>query len=203
MSKWIRASVFCATIPLGLGLAIFLAWLICRLCSSTVAVGLMTAGLFLIPVGSLSVLVGLACLVFYLYRSARSASVPPRTLRRHGLVVGGMLLANFPVAIGLTVAGIAIDTMYTVTIINDSGRPVQTCRIVGGGVDIDFGTVPAGQKGRKRFWIRRDGELELRAQHGQMQLRETIDGYVTHNMDGCTDVTISPGGKVQVEHVRP
>ena len=193
--RWLRVSVVCGATPLVVGTGIFLAWFITRW------TWLAAAGLITIYAGLVLFTVGTVCLGVYVVRSLRSASGRSRDVALRAVGAATILLANFPAAAGIFWAALLIETQYRVAVTNNSPAAVDSFRVTGGGVDIDFGTIEPHATVTRRFHIQHDGQLVFRMVHMGRPTRGCIDGYVTNNLGGDARVTIGPAGQVEVrEH---
>lgn len=187
-----RIALFCGAAPLLLGISIFLLWVLTRWN------GLMLAGFLTLFVGAFLFLVGVAALALSWRQAQRREDVSRRRVWLSTIGGAGLLLSNFAVVGGISVAAIAIHTSYTVKIRNTSQQAINEVRISGGGCDISFGSIPPGGSVQKRFRIQQDGELAFSAVRGQARLNSIIDDYVTGNMGGDTTVTIKPDGSISI-----
>ena len=193
MKWWLRAAIFCGAAPMTVGVGVFLVWL---------AVGaswLPVVGLVTLSVGPVVVAAGTACLLIYVVARCKVSQEP----RGRGWWLGqvgvlGLLLANFPVAAAVLKAALPFETEYLVTIHNTSPIVAQSVTVTGGGVEIDFGDIPAGEWARQGFHIRHDGQLTLAAVLADQPVEAVIDEYVTNGLGANKLVTIGPGGKVSV-----
>lgn len=132
-----RIALFCGAIPLACGTFIFVLWLVTRWD------WLMAAGLATIIGGVFVFLIGTIALACYHELAVRSPEVTPRQLRFRTLAAVGLLLSNFPIAVGYAASANAVKTCYTVAIHNRSRQPLDHVRVIGGGCDLDFGTIEA------------------------------------------------------------
>ncbi len=182
-----RVALWCGALPLVVGVSIFVLWVITRWDS------LMLAGIFTLFGGLAFFAAGAIALSRFCWLGLRAPDLPRRRLWLRTIACGALLLSNFPVAGGIVVAADVIETCYTVVVRNGSASPLDDVRVVGGGCDVSFGSIPPGDAVRRHFWIQCDGHLELRA----VGLPDhAIRGYVT-NGQGChTIVTVHPDGAV-------
>ncbi len=194
MNRAYQIALACGLVPLVVGTSIFVLWLVTRW-NWLIPTGMLTIAAGMVVVGT-----GLVALLRYVWISRDDASVKPRRRRLATLLCAALLLVNFPAAAGITVAAIAIETSYTVIVHNATDRPLQNVHVVGGGRDIDLGTIGPRGSARRRFWIKHDGILELSAMSGAHPLSEQIDGYVTSGMGGRTTVTVGRDAKVTIQH---
>ncbi len=192
MSRAYRVALICGAFPLFVGISIFMLWLITRWD------WLMGAGLFALWGGIAIFLIGVLALARFYWLASRVPNLPRRRLRRSTLACAGLLLLNFPVACGISVAAIAIETRYTVVIHNASRQPLENARVFGGGCDAFVGSIPPGGTVQGSFWIQHDGQLEFRALSGTISHTKTINSYVTPNTGGHTIVTINRDGTISV-----
>ncbi len=186
MNRSYRVALICGAFPLLIGISIFTFWLITRWS------WLELAGIYTLYGGAAIFLVGVFALARYCWLAFRTPNIPRRHLWFSTLACAGLLLLNFPVAGGITVAAIAIETRYTVVVHNASDQSLESVRVFGGGCDEPFGTIPPGGIVRQSFWIEHDGELKFSA----ISYAKIIDGYVTHGSGGHTTVTINSDGTI-------
>lgn len=196
MNRSYRVALFCGAFPLLVGVSIFVLWLVTRWN------WLMVAGIGTLYGGVAIVLVGVVALVRFYWLATRAPGLPSRQLWRSTVACSGLLLVNFPVALGITVASVAIATRYTVVIHNGSQQPLTNARVFGGGFDHTWSSIPPGGTVQESFWVEGDDTLEFRAVSGTAVHAETIDDYVTSSMGGHTTVTINPDGTVSVSNSR-
>jgi hypothetical protein len=196
MTREYRISLWCGALPLAWGASIFALWYLTR-------AGFLTeAGLVTLAGGCLLFVVGMINLWRHLLWEYRLGIVSRRRLLRQGLLSGGLLLSNFPAAVAIIVAAVSVATAYTVRVQNQSGQVVSDCRVTGGGVTEELGTLRAGEPAVRRVWFSTDGTLGFEARLGHQSLDGTIEGYVTSSLGGDTTVTIQPNGSIAVNRRR-
>lgn len=187
-----RVAWLCGAVPLFLGTAIFLLWLIVRWDWLVIAGGVVLfAG---VPV----VVVGFGALARFWWVTSRTPNVSPRRLRVATLASAGLLLTNFPVAAVIVWAALAIDTRYTVVVHNASQVQLDRVRVFGGGCDASYGSLPPGATASRSFWIRGDGVIVLRASSGDDGLEQSISSYVTVGGGGHLTVTVEQDKRIAV-----
>ena len=186
----LRTAWAAGTVPILVGTAIFIMWLIFRTNE------LMFAGVVTIYAGLCSVFFGVICLAIHLRRNWLSSEVPGHRLAWQAIAVIGLFLANF-VAAGCFVFGAAlIETRYHLSITNQSNETLQAAHVEGGGVSILFGDIVPGQTVKRAFWIDGEGELVLTATLGERKVVAVVDGYVTDCMGNDAKVTVEASGEV-------
>lgn len=185
MNRTLRIAFWCGAAPLALGVAIFLLWLLAGW------TWLMVAGGCVLVAGPFVVLVGFAALWrdWWMDRSAR-----PDT-RRHSwrplVLVAALLLSNFPVAGGIVVAAIAIESRYTIVVVNQSGKTLDDVVLEGGGRVVRFDAIPAGTSASRIVWFSHDDEeLDFRAISGATPVAGTVQEYVTGSLGGRLTITV-------------
>lgn len=189
-----RLALICGALPLVVGIGIFLLWLV------TDWNGLRIAGIVMIYGGLVIFALGAGALARFWWLTFRPNELPPdwprRRVRRSTTLCALLLLSNFPMAGGIIVAAIALDTRFAVVIHNNSQQPLESVRVSGGGCDISFGSIPPGGVARRSFWIHTDGELVFQATSGTTSHKEIIAGYVTNGMGGSATVTVNANGTI-------
>jgi hypothetical protein len=174
------------TIPLIVGSAIYFAFRATRLD------WLPIAGYFSILAGLAFFVVGIACLIAYAYRQR---GVDGRTL-----LVGLLLLFNFPAAAFYALSGFALITQYVVTVVNESDATIDDFVVDGPGVQVELGPIQVGESKQCRVFFDADGTLMFNARQQQLRFDGEIEGYVTGNLGGMATVRIKPGGNFTVLH---
>jgi hypothetical protein len=190
-------ATICGAMPLLLGTAIFVAWLVARWN------WLMIAGAVVLYGGLAVVAAGVTSLALSCWMAFRTPGVPRRRVWASTLSCGGLLLANFLAAGGIIWVVIAIATRYTVVVHNSSQQRLDSVRVFGGGCDASYGFLPPGATARRSFWIRQDGVLVFRASSGEDALEQTIDDYVTTNSGGHVRITVKPDQTIAVSRTAP
>ena len=192
-----RIASICGAMPLLLGTAIFVAWLVARWN------WLMIAGAVVLYGGLAVVAAGVIALALSCRMAFRTPGVPRRRVWVSTLSCAGLLLANFLTAGGIISAVIAMATRYTVVVHNTSQRRLDSVRVFGGGCDASYGSLLPGATARRSFWIRQDGVLVFRASGGEDALEQTIDDYVTNNLGGHVRITVQPDQTISVTRGAP
>ncbi|MGW8257748.1 MAG: hypothetical protein ACWGMZ_09715 [Thermoguttaceae bacterium] len=192
MNRAYRVALACGVLPLLVGVSIFLLWV------STGWQWLVVAGIVTLCGGVAIFLVGIIALTWYCWLALHTLDISKRRTWLSTFACAGLLLSNFPVAGGIIVAAIAIETRYTVVVHNTLQQPLDDVRVFGGGCEVTFGAISPGGVVRRSFWIHQDGTLEFRAVSNATTYAQTIDGYVTNGMGGYTTVTVKPDGTVSV-----
>ena len=194
MNHAYRLALTCGAVPLLLGVSIFFLWVITRWD------WLMMAGVATLYAGVAAFFIGAFALACFCWLASRSADLPRRRNSNRVLACGLLLVSNFPVAVGIVAAAIAIETCYVVIVQNNSQQVLSGIRLSGGGCEAEIGTIPPGGAARRSFWIQDDGSLEFRALQGNSALTHTIDPYVCGGMGGHTTVIISPDESISVHN---
>jgi hypothetical protein len=102
----LRAAMYCALVPLCLGVADFLAWL------PTHWIPLAFAGFWVILLGLVMFVIGGICLLAYLVAELLAGREPVRTVIGRVGAVAFLLLINFPIAWAIILAVRAIDPRF-------------------------------------------------------------------------------------------
>ncbi|HEY3393934.1 MAG TPA: hypothetical protein VGK58_14575 [Lacipirellulaceae bacterium] len=182
----LQTAIVCGVIPLTIGSAIYFGFRITRLD------WLAIAGYFTILAGLGFFAVGITCLVAYAYRQD---GLDGRTV-----LVGLLLLSNFPAAAFYALSAIALITQYTVQVVNESGAKIDSFVVEGPGVRVELGPIQVGEIKRTRVFFDDDGTATFTARQQQTRFDGEIDDYVSRNMGGEAIVQIEPGGNFVVLH---
>lgn len=192
MNPLLRVAWISGSVPILVGTAIFILWLIFR------TENLMAAGLFTIFAGLFCVVVGLVCLASYVWSNWHSPVIPRRRLKWQAAAMIALFIANFLAAGGYVSGAIKIQTRYSLSITNQGKEILRGARVDGGGIGVQYGDIAPGQTVQRGFWIEQDGSLVLTATQGGKKVEATVDGYVTASMGGDTDVKVDGAGEVLV-----
>ena len=114
------------------------------------------------------------------------------------ILAAAVILSNIPIAAILIYGFVAIESCYTVNIINISESNIKNIKIFGGGCQKEVETIPPGGNARLHFWFKRDGDLKLSILGRNSGSETIIDGYVTNSMGGYKNVNIGQGFVVTV-----
>ena len=185
-----------ALFPLVIGIAIFVLWLPTRVA------GLMIAGLITIYAGLVSVGIALLILIDAWWLARMSGRDWPTRYWPNCRITLACIVLNFPVAFGLAVTAVTIESSNRVTVYNHTDRPLEDVRVSGGGCDETLGTIAPGSRSSVWFWVKDDGVLVLHATQGSKKHEETLVDYVSRDCGGTTNVTFGRDGKMVVDHRR-
>lgn len=184
MRPTLLTPLICALLPLSMGSMIFLAWLFLHW---PIFEGL---GLLTIGVGLILFFVGTGSLFSY-HRWAKANEVPNH--HRNGLIVLGLLLLNFPLAIAYTWAAL---TLYHVEVVNESASPVEGLVVSGIRSEARFGTIQPGESAGRFLAIRLSDSLKFQAVHAGKPVQGDV-GMVW--MGGEKVIIFRPDGSIDVE----
>ena len=193
MSGLLKAAIACGAVPLAIGTTIYVTWRITRWD------WLMAAGLFTVLGGLVVFVIGTGCLIAYVGGNARREKHRRVSLGIQTLLVGGLLLVNFPAAAYYAWSAVDLFTAYGVSIVNDSGAAIDSVVLTGPGVHVEVGPLPPGGRSHQELHFRGDGTLDFSAHgpdwHGEGQIEE----YVTGNMNGNTTVRLKADGEHEID----
>jgi len=197
MPNRLKLSVACGAAPLAAGIVIYLLWRI------TEWHGLYFFGIANILAGVFFFLVGAVSLAWHLRDDQGVQRTRRHPLWLEGILVGGLLLINFPVAAYLTYSVWDVMTRCTVTVLNEGDRPIDGLVLTGPGVQTKVGRVPGGARRTRHLHVRGDGALAFAGQLQDRPIGGTVDGYVTSGMGGAVTLRVKADGTYEVEWVRP
>lgn len=194
MSLALKTALFCGAGPLLLGTLIYTTWHVTRW------TWLETAGLFMIAAGTISVTIGAVFLVRHVWREfqATRSLRPKRWLQM--VMVGGLLLVNFPAAAIFTLSAINVVTRYTVRVLNESGNAIESFVVTGPGVRMELGPIAPGRRVVRHLGFCGDGPLDFTARQGQSTFRGVLEGYVTGGVGGDTTIRLMPESQYEIHH---
>lgn len=189
----LKSPLILGIVPLSAGLSIFLLWLV------TDWRWLPIIGLATLYLGFGSVVAGLGWLGIWIWKRGYSGNWPKGPLLGQVIFVAAVLLINFPVAGGIVWTASFLMTRYTVTIGNHSTAAIQSAALSGGGVSLEFGSIPPGARITKGFQIVHDSTLVFSGEQNGRKLEATVDSYVTHGAGGHKEIDVSTGGSIEVQ----
>ena len=193
MPRDLKSAAVLGAVPLLVGTLIYGTWRLSRWH------WLETAGLFTIPIGFAAFVAGTVALLRYLWRESRVQRTTGGSLWLQGLLVGGLLLANFPAAAFFTLSAIDVSTRYTVRVHNASDRPIESLVVTGPGVRVELGPIAPGQRTRRHIHFRGDGPLDFSARQQELQFGGQLEGYVTHGWGGDKSIRIRQRGVYEIQ----
>ncbi|MEO1996054.1 MAG: hypothetical protein ABGZ17_12340 [Planctomycetaceae bacterium] len=156
------------------------------------------AGIVTQYVGGLMFAIGMVCLTIHVLRNGQSERGPIRRCHKPAIIAGLQLIANVPVAAVYAVTVLNVHTRFDVAVSNETDQSVETFVVTGGGLRVDFGTIPPQATVRRSFHILRDGELSYRCQFAGGVSTGKVEGYVTHGLGGNKSIVIKPNGTIEV-----
>ncbi len=191
MNKLYRSSIFFGVAPLIIGTCVFALWYFTKVDM------LVLVGIYTIIGGLISVLVAAFCLAIYIYQEMRRKT-SAKTLFQKGLLSGGVIVVNFPLAFILAFTAITMITSYSLTIRNDSSSTVSKIAITAPGVNRIVERVWPNDEATQRFKFKSDGVLQFSATQNENEFGGIIEGYVTSGMGGESIIVIKDNGKYEV-----
>jgi hypothetical protein len=192
MPRLLKLAVILGAVPLLVGTLIYGAWRMTRL------PWLEAAGMLTIYMGIAAFVVGAFALVRHLRHESRARRTTSRSLWFEGVLVGGLLLANFPAAAFFSLSAMNIHTRYTVRVHNDSDQPIESLVVTGPGVRVEFGPIAPGEHTHRHIHFSGDGTLDFSARQQELRFGGQVEGYVTGGWSGDTSVRIKPRGVFEI-----
>ncbi len=190
MSRLLKSAVAFGASPLIIGSLVYFTWRLTRW-NWLEMVGLMT-----ILIGVVAFLGGAVCLILHLKRESRAARTSPLS----ALMVGGLLIANFPVAAFYLSSVIDISTRYTVRVHNDSEHPIESFMILGPGIQTEIGPIPSGKNVVQHNHPTSDGSLRFTARQHELNFDGELEGYVCNGLGGDKTVRIKEKGNFLIKN---
>ena len=191
--RQLKSAVVFGAIPLLAGSLIYCAWRFTRWH------WLETAGLLTILIGFIAFVVGSVALVRHLLHEVRVERTTRSPLWLQGVLVGGLLLINFPAAAFFTHSAIAVSTRYTIRVYNDSDQPIESLVVTGPGVHLELGPINPGQRTRRHIYFRGDGALEFLARQQELMFSGQLEGYVTSGLGGDRSIRVRQRGVYEMQ----
>ncbi len=192
MSQLLRSAISLGASPLIIGSLVYFLWRLTRW-SFLEMMGLMT-----LLIGFIAFLGGAVCLIAYLKHETRNRTTPQRSLIVRALIVGGLLIANFPMAAFYTSSAIDISTRYTVRVYNESNLPIESFIISGPGIEHEFGPIPVRKNALYHFYPNASGTLEFAGRQEKINFHGELEGYVHKGAEGDKTVKVSGKGLYEI-----
>ena len=102
-------------------------------------------------------------------------------------------------ALGFVLAAIDIETRFTVIVVNDSDRAIESFVITGPGVRAEMGPIPSGDQARTYLRFHGDGSLDFLARQQKSELSGRLEEYVTSGLRGSKTIRVKPGQVYDLE----
>lgn len=193
MPRLLKFAALLGASPLLVGSLIYGVWRVTRWH------WLETAGLLTILLGSGAFVAGVIALVWHVLREGKDGRTARSRLWPEGVLVGGLLLANFPAAFFFILSAIDVSTRYTLRVHNDSDRPIESLVVTGPGVRLEFGPIAPGRDLRWLLHFAGEGPLDFSARQSGFQFGGQLEGYVTTGSGGKKSIRVRRGGAVEIQ----
>ena len=180
MPQLLRFAIALGASPLIIGSLIYLLWRLNRW-DWLALMGLMT-----ILIGIICFIAGAVCLILHQKRNAQAAQRSPLS----SVVVGLLLMTNFPAAYFYTSSAFDISSRYTIRISNQSNLPVEQVLISGPTIEHKLGPTPAGENTIHHIYINEPGFLKFTIHQSATTLHGELEGYVHKGSTGDKTITI-------------
>jgi hypothetical protein len=157
MTKAYKTALWLGLVPLGVGLAIFVAWMITR------SSALESAGLLWINAGTICVLIGAASLI----GGAKAQYQANGKAGKYAIGIILLYLFDFAGAAGCVVLGEHIETnTYRLNVTNKSALLLKDVVVQGEGLMLNFGDIPPGDSREQFAYNGRQRQVVLTARLG-------------------------------------
>ncbi|TWT64191.1 hypothetical protein [Rubinisphaera italica] len=196
MPRLLKSAIVLGASPLLVGTLIYVMW------RYTQWEWLEAAGGLTILVGLVAFYMGASALCRHLWFESRAQLISSRTLFLQAVVVGSLLLANFPVAGYFALSAVAVSMQYTVRVYNNSNQTIDSFIVTGPGVQVELGPIASGQYKRRDILIQTDGTLEFAARQQELEFKGQLEGYITGGMGGFKDIRVKQGGVYEIYPVK-
>ncbi len=197
MPRLLQSAIVFGAVPLLVGTLIYGTWRLTRWH------WLGTAGLLTLPLGLAAFLAGTIALTWHLWREWRVGRTTRSPLWLQAVLVGGLLLINFPAAVFYMLSAINITTRYTVRVHNDSDRPIESLVVTGPGVRVELGPIAPGQQAQRHVHFRGDGTLDFSARQQEILFSGQLEGYVTGGLGGNRTIRVKQRGVYELQPAPP
>ena len=187
-----KSAIVLGASPLLVGTLIYVMW------RYTQWEWLEAAGGLTILFGFVAFCMGASALCRHLWFESRAQQISSRTLLLQAVVVGSLLLANFPLAGYFALSAVAVSMQYTVRVFNKSDQTIDSFIVTGPGVQVELGPIASGQHTRRDLLIQTDGTLEFTARQQELEFKGQLEGYVTGGMGGFKDIRVKEGGVYEI-----
>jgi hypothetical protein len=188
----LKSPFLLGAVPLAMGVSIFLLWLV------TEWRWLPFLGILTLYGGCGAVLLGLAMLAYWFRARIRSGDLERERLTGRAVIVGCVLLVNFPAAAGIIWMTVRIATTYTVTVQNRGAAPLRSAVVSGGGVSVRFEEISPHSIATRRFHIVHDGTLNFSGEQNGKPMAIEVEGYVTNGAGGSKVIEVASDGTIEV-----
>ncbi|MES2981786.1 MAG: hypothetical protein V4727_05675 [Verrucomicrobiota bacterium] len=184
MTRLLKCSIALGASPLIIGTLVYFTWRLTRW------QWLEMMGVMTVLIGFIVFLAGAVCLILHLKHESRAR----RTSPLNALLVGGLLIANFPLAAFYTSSAIEISKRYTVRVYNDSDHTIESFILEAPGVNTDLGPIPPKIHTKHQMHFTDEGSLKFTARQQELKFGDELEWYVSRSSKG-RDKTIKVNGK--------
>lgn len=183
-----------ALLPLGVGILVFVAWLILR------AEWLMFAGYGTILGGLMCVAVSLAAILWFARSERRAKRLRGPRVLRGVLSVLAVIGADFVAAFLIVVAAAELAREHRVEVRNESGATLHDARVVILGEPTrPLGDIPDGERLSTTFVVETETGWVLEARLGNEPSTELAEGYAMREFGDRAVLTVHERGVVSRE----
>lgn len=177
--------------PLVVGVSIFLLWV--RIPYEF----LQYAGLGIIPLGILSVCIGLHILGIDSWKHIKDPGIDPK-LKKHTIAIIILVIINFITAIGCVWGAISLQSLYDLSVTNTGNETLHDVQVKVRSIPIYLGDISPKKTVHKYFMIQEEGTLILTATLNGKVIKEINCDYVTNGMRGQSKVEIDDMGNTKI-----
>lgn len=187
---WHKLAIACGLLPMILGTAIFVAWLI------TDSDVLEIIGLLLVYGGVALLALGLVCLLAFVSR-ARKAGIAYRRARNWALVV---LFLNFPLCAATIFLAFAMESANVVTLVNNAAVPIEAMILSDPqGRQFHVGSIQPGQDHQACFGFAGEGAVRFSFNAQGTPHAGILIGYLAGPLGSRATLTLSRDMTVETD----
>lgn len=160
---------------------------------------LIVAGLLTIVAGIAAFFAGMFSLAAHLRDEWKFGRTPAGRLGLQGMLIGSLLLLNFPAAAFFTISAVEVMERYTVSVHNECDIPIESLVVSAPGVDVELGPIAPGQRVQHHFHVQSDGALTFNARQQGIQFGGVVEGYVTNGVGGIKSIRVIKNGQFEIQ----
>lgn len=148
--------------------------------------------------GTIAFLLGIVLLGAHLV-SEWSKSRPRRIpLWLQCLLVGLLLLSNFPVAAFILWSVNDVQNSYRGIVINESEQHIESMVVDVCGQQMELGSIAPGKQVETTTSIKQEGSITFTARQGNRQLAGEVEGYAHRGSASSKTIRIRPNHQVEI-----
>lgn len=119
------------------------------------------------------------------------------------VLVGLLLVSNFPAAFYFVTAAEAVKNRYRLVVVSESDQSIESFLIIHSNQRLEAGPISPGSQTVATVPVISEGAITFTARQGKHHLAGEVEGYVTHGMGGSKTIRIKSDRQVEISENYP